>query len=131
MSTYSVSGGEIAVPSIIELRNRINTDKNRISQNIVKRIESCKLLLKRFKMRTPKDRIDDYYLKIDSLVKSMDNCIKMKTMSLRRQLAEQAAKLGRVKSSANSFKRIFYSDKRGRDCYKKCERYGKGYGIYA
>ena len=72
---------------------RIDTDKNRISQNIVKRIESCKLLLKRFKMRTPKDRIDDYYLKIDSLVKSMDNCIKMKTMSLRRQLAEQAAKL--------------------------------------
>ena len=44
-------------------------------------------------MRTPKDRIDDYYLKIDSLVKSMDNCIKMKTMSLRRQLAEQAEKL--------------------------------------
>ncbi len=32
-------------------------------------------------------------MKIDSLVKSMDNCIKMKTMSLRRQLAEQAAKL--------------------------------------
>ena len=87
------AAAEIAVPSVIELRNRINTDKNRISQNIVKRIESCKLLLKRFKMRTPKDRIDDYYLKIDSLVKSMDNCIKMKTMSLRRQLAEQAAKL--------------------------------------
>ena len=87
------AAAEIAVPSMIELRNRINTDKNRISQNIVKRIESCKLLLKRFKMRTPKDRIDDYYLKIDSLVKSMDNCIKMKTMSLRRQLAEQAAKL--------------------------------------
>ena len=87
------AAAEIAVPSMIELRNRINTDKNRISQNIVKRIESCKLLLKRFKMRTPKDRIDDYYLKIDSLVKSMDNCIKMKTMSLRRQLAERAAKL--------------------------------------
>lgn len=87
------AAAEIAVPSMIELRNRINTDKNRIFQNIVKRIESCKLLLKRFKMRTPKDRIDDYYLKIDSLVKSMDNCIKMKTMSLRRQLAEQAAKL--------------------------------------
>jgi len=87
------AAAEIAVPSMIELRNRINTDKNRISQNIVKRIENCKLLLKRFKMRTPKDRIDDYYLKIDSLVKSMDNCIKMKTMSLRRQLAEQAAKL--------------------------------------
>ena len=57
------AAAEIAVPSMIELRNRINTDKNRISQNIVKRIESCKLLLKRFKMRTPKDRIDDYYLK--------------------------------------------------------------------
>ena len=52
------AAAEIAVPSVIELRNRINTDKNRISQNIVKRIESCKLLLKRFKMRTPKDRIE-------------------------------------------------------------------------
>ena len=87
------AAAEIAVPSMLELINRINTDKNRISQNILKRIENNRLVLKRFKMRTPKDRIDDYNLKVDSLVKAMDNCLKMKTMSLKKQLAENAGKL--------------------------------------
>lgn len=87
------AAAEIAVPSMIELRNRINIDQNRISQNVVGRIESSRLLLKRFKMKTPKDRIDDYNLKLDSLVKSMENSLKMKTMTLKRQFAEQTAKL--------------------------------------
>lgn len=87
------AAAEIAVPSVIELRNRINTDRNRISQNVVGRIESSRLLLKRFKMKTPKDRIDDYNLKLDSLLKSMENSLKMKTMTLKRQFAEQTAKL--------------------------------------
>lgn len=87
------AAAEIAVPSMIELRNRINTDRNRISQNVVGRIESSRLLLKRFKMKTPKDRIDDYNLKLDSLLKSMGNSLKMKTMTLRKQFSEQTAKL--------------------------------------
>lgn len=87
------AAAEIAVPSMIELRNRINIDQNRISQNVVGRIESSRLLLKRFKMKTPKDRIDDYNLKLDSLLKSMENSLKMKTMTLKRQFAEQTAKL--------------------------------------
>lgn len=87
------AAAEIAVPSMIELRNRINIDQNRISQNVVGRIESSRLLLKRFKMKTPKDRIDDYNLKLDSLLKSMENSLKMKTMILKRQFAEQTAKL--------------------------------------
>lgn len=87
------AAAEIAVPSMIELRNRINIDQNRISQNVVGRIESSRLLLKRFKMKTPKDRIDDYNLRLDSLLKSMENSLKMKTMTLKRQFAEQTAKL--------------------------------------
>lgn len=87
------AAAEIAVPSMIELRNRINIDQNRISQNVVGRIESSRLLLKRLKMKTPKDRIDDYNLKLDSLLKSMENSLKMKTMTLKRQFAEQTAKL--------------------------------------
>jgi exodeoxyribonuclease VII large subunit len=50
-------------------------------------------MLNRFKMRTPKDRIDEYNLRIDSLMKSMAGSIKMQTISLKRSLAEQAAKL--------------------------------------
>lgn len=87
------AAAELAVPSMLELRNRINTDKNRISQSILQRIEGGRLLLKRFKMRTPKDKIDDYRLKIDMIVKSMDSSLKMKTMTLKRSLAESAGKL--------------------------------------
>jgi exodeoxyribonuclease VII large subunit len=87
------AAAEIAVPSAIELRNRIDTDKNRISRNMAGRIEGNRLLLERFKMRTPKDRIDDANLRIDSLIKSMDSSLKMKTMHLKRELSSAAAKL--------------------------------------
>lgn len=87
------AAAEIAVPSMLELRNRVSTNENRILQNITKRIENSRLLLTRFKMRTPKEKIDDYNLKIDSLVKTMASSVKMQTISLRRTLAEQAAKL--------------------------------------
>ncbi len=87
------AAAEIAVPSVIELRNRISTDTSRISRSVAGRIESSRLLLKRFKMKTPKDRIDDYNLKLDSLVRSMESSVKMKDMALKRQLAAAASKL--------------------------------------
>ncbi len=87
------AAAEIAVPSAIELRNRIDTDKNRISRNIVGCIEGNRLLLERFKMRTPKNRIDDANLRLDGLMKSMDSSLKMKTMNLKRALSAAAAKL--------------------------------------
>lgn len=87
------AAAEIAVPSMLELYNRIITDKNRIIRNMTGRIENSRLLLRRFKMRTPRDRIDEYNLRMDSLVKRMAGSVKMRAMSLRRSLAEQAAKL--------------------------------------
>ncbi len=87
------AAAEIAVPSTPELAARITADKSRIQQSIVSRIEGGRLLLKRFKMRTPKDRIDEYSLRVDSMTRSMENSLKMKTMSLRRHFAAQAAKL--------------------------------------
>lgn len=87
------AAAEIAVPSMLELYNRVNTDKNRIARNMATRIENSRLILKRFKMRTPKDRIDEYNLRVDSLTKSMTGSLKMHIISLKRALAEQAAKL--------------------------------------
>ncbi len=87
------AAAEIAVPSTPELAARITADKSRIQQSIVSRIEGGRLLLKRFKMRTPKDRIDEYSLRVDAMTRSMENSLKMKTMSLRRGFAAQAAKL--------------------------------------
>lgn len=87
------AAAEIAVPSAIELRNRSSNCQNRISQNIAKRIESSRLLLKRFKMRTPKERVEDLNLRLDSLVRQMADSLKMKTMAGRGILAADAAKL--------------------------------------
>lgn len=87
------AAAEIAVPSAMELRNRINTDCNRISRNIAGRIEGSRLLLQRFKMRTPKDRIDDYNLKLDGLLKTMESSLKMKLMNLKNTFGETASKL--------------------------------------
>ena len=87
------AAAEIAVPSTPELAARITADKSRIQQSIVSRIEGGRLLLKRFKMRTPKDRIEEYSLRVDAMTRSMENSLKMKTMSLRRRFAAQAAKL--------------------------------------
>ena len=87
------AAAEIAVPSTPELAARITADKSRIQQSIISRIEGGRLLLKRFKMRTPKDRIDEYSLRVDAMTRSMENSLKMKTMSLRRHFAAQAAKL--------------------------------------
>ncbi len=87
------AAAEIAVPSAIELRGMLNADQNRILRNITGRIDSGRLLLKRFKMKTPKDKIDEYSLRVDALTRSMENSVKMKTMTLRRAFSEQAAKL--------------------------------------
>ncbi len=87
------AAAEIAVPSAIELRNRINTDCNRISRNIAGRIEGSRLLLQRFKMRTPKDRIDDYNLKLDGLLKTVESSLRMKLMNLKNTFGETASKL--------------------------------------
>lgn len=87
------AAAEIAVPSAIELRNRIGTNQNRISRSIAGRIEGSRLILNRFKMRTPKDRIDDYNLKLDNLLRLVTSGFKMKTMSLKRTLGEAASKL--------------------------------------
>ena len=87
------AAAEIAVPSTTEIMARITSNQSRIQQNIISRIEGGRLILKRFKMRTPKDRIDEYSLRIDSMTRSMENSLKMKTMALRRQFAEQTAKL--------------------------------------
>lgn len=87
------AAAEIAVPSALELKSRIMAGQSRIQNNILSRIEGGRLLLNRFKMRTPKDRIDEYNLRVDSLVRSMENSVKMKVLALRRQFAAEAAKL--------------------------------------
>lgn len=87
------AAAEIAVPNVLELKNRVGSVRGMIERNILGRIEGGRLTLKRFKMRTPKDRIDEYNLRIDNYIRSMENSVNLKIAHLKRAFSEQAARL--------------------------------------
>ena len=87
------AAAEIAVPNIAELKTSINIMETRIERAVSKKIESGRLVLKRFKMRTPQDRIEEYYLRLDNLTKHMENSFKLKLGENKKSLAENASKL--------------------------------------
>ena len=87
------AAAEIAVPNIVELKTNINIMQTRIERAVSKKIESGRLVLKRFKMRTPQDKIEEYYLRLDNLTKHMENSFKLKTSENKKSLAELASKL--------------------------------------
>ena len=87
------AAAEIAVPNIAELKTGVNIMETRIERAVSKKIESGRLVLKRFKMRTPKDKIEEYYLRLDNLTKHMENSFRLKTGENKKSLAALASKL--------------------------------------
>ena len=87
------AAAEIAVPNIVELKTNVDIMQTRIERAVSKKIESGRLVLKRFKMRTPKDKIEEYYLRIDNLTRHMESGFKLKMGGNEKILAELASKL--------------------------------------
>lgn len=87
------AAAELAVPSQLELMSRILADRNRISNAMVKRLETERKNLKNIKLKSPKEDIDDERLKIDNLVKQAEKNFRIKLMSGREQMGNMAAKL--------------------------------------
>ncbi len=87
------AAAEIAVPDSAELISAINVMRARIERAEAKRIENGRLVLKRFKMRTPRDKIEEYYLRLDSLMKHMDSGFRLKTGERAKALAAASSKL--------------------------------------
>lgn len=87
------AAAEIAVPSAMELRTAISTYNTRSANAAMKQIESRRLILKRFRLKTPKARIDDENLRLDNLIRRMEQSFKLKLTQNRKTLGEAAGKL--------------------------------------
>lgn len=87
------AAAEIAVPSQLELVDRICSMNNVLVQNIRKSIENKRLRLDNMKLRNPKEKIEDYSIKLDNHVKDMENAFKMCIMDNKKQLSALCAKL--------------------------------------
>lgn len=87
------AAAEIAVPDAAELRTRVNVMLSRTERAVSRKIESGMLVLKRFKMRTPRDKIEEYYLRLDSMAKHMDNSFRLRLSEGRKSLAAASSKL--------------------------------------
>lgn len=87
------AAAEIAVPSTAELKTLIAGASIRGANAIMKQIEQRRLILKRFKLKTPKSRIDDENLRLDNLLRRMEQSLKLKFTEKRKLLGEAAGKL--------------------------------------
>lgn len=87
------AAAEIAVPSAVELRAAVSAYNTRNVNAVMKQIENRRLTLKRFALRTPKSRIEDENLRLDNLVRRIEQSFKLKLTQSRRILGETAGKL--------------------------------------
>lgn len=87
------AAAEIAVPSVPELRAAIGMYNTRSVNAVMKQLENRRLILNRFRLKTPKDRIDDENLRLDNLLRRMEQSFKLKLAENRKILGETAGKL--------------------------------------
>lgn len=87
------AAAEIAVPSQLELISRIMVDKNRIANAMIKRLKEEKKHLEGLKVKNPKERIQDEYIRIDNLEKQAEKNFKIKLLHEKERLGTLASKL--------------------------------------
>ena len=87
------AAAEIAVPSSLELRNRLKTDISRISIAAAKQIESRRLKLSGMKLKKPSERIQENSQRLDNAARRMEQSFKLKIESKRRILGIAAGKI--------------------------------------
>ena len=76
------AAAELANPDIFELKNKINTLQDRLRLGLKKKIEvlkiKCHSLISSRAMKEPLQNMQNNYLKIDHLVKQMENIVALK-----------------------------------------------------
>lgn len=87
------AAAEIAVPSQLELISRIMVDRNRIANAMIKRLNEEKKHLETLRVKNPKERIQDEYIKIDNLEKQAEKSFKIKLLHEKERLGNLASKL--------------------------------------
>lgn len=91
------AAAELAVPDIYEIKNKLNTYKERLKNLLLKKLEFMNLRFEKCMtskvFKEPTRDINDNYLKIDSYIKKMENIIKMRTNEEKSKYIELVAKL--------------------------------------
>lgn len=74
------AAAELAVPDVYEVKQKINTYQNRLRLSLNKKVELMKLKFEKcmnsYVFKEPTRKIQESYLQIDSIVKSIDNIMK-------------------------------------------------------
>lgn len=81
------AAAEISVPSQNELVNRIDMIKNKLTNDMLKRLERVNLRYNAVRLKSPQGKIDDYSIRLDGFVKQL-----VKTFSV--ELVKRSEKLG-------------------------------------
>lgn len=91
------AAAELAVPDIYEIKNKLNTYKERLKNLLLKKLEFMNLRFEKCMtskvFKEPTRDINDNYLKIDSYIKKLENIIKMRTKEEKSKYIELVAKL--------------------------------------
>lgn len=91
------AAAELAVPDIYEIKQKIDTDKNRLRLALLKKVEIMKLRYEKCistrAFKEPLRKINDNYLKIDSCVSKIENLVKTKQKEEKTKYIELVSKL--------------------------------------
>lgn len=91
------AAAELAVPDVLELRNMINTYETRFKNSLIKKIQLMEMryskCMQSRAFKEPTRNINDNYLKIDSLVKKMENNVNKKEFEAKNKFIELTTKL--------------------------------------
>ena len=91
------AAAELAVPDIYEVKQKINTYQNRLRLSLIKKVEIMKLRYEKCMssrvFKEPLRDINDYYLKVDTFIKKLENIIKVKQKEEKTKYIELVSKL--------------------------------------
>ena len=91
------AAAELAVPDISELKAIINTYETRFKNSLIRKIELMKMRYSKSiqsrAFKEPMRIINDNYIKIDSLIKNMENFINKKQFEAKSKFIELTTKL--------------------------------------
>lgn len=87
------AAAEISVPSQLELKNRITMFSGTLSSAMLKYLENRKMRLERMQLRSPEERIGDENLRLDQMVKRMEQVLKMRMLEQQKNLANLCGKM--------------------------------------
>lgn len=87
------AAAEIAVPNTAELKSNVLMLNAMLTRAVMKKIENGNLIMKRFSMRTPQNKIDDLRIRIDNLTKRMEQSFKLKISEGKKSVGTLSGKL--------------------------------------